>query len=107
MVLTFDDSTTSQLRLTADGIPAPDCAVAILEEFAARHPDFPARATFYVTDDPFGGDPRALPWLARHGYEIGAHTATHQDLGSLDAGVYSANSPGTCRRSAPPLRAPR
>ena len=39
VVLTFDDSTTSQLRLTADGAPAPDCAVAILEEFAARHPD--------------------------------------------------------------------
>ncbi|MGW1741924.1 polysaccharide deacetylase family protein [Nocardia sp. NPDC001965] len=86
VVLTFDDSTTSQLRFTADGVPAPDCAVAVLEEFAARHPDFRARATFYVTDDPFGGDPRALPWLARHGYEIGAHTATHQDLGSLDAG---------------------
>ncbi|MCX0272597.1 polysaccharide deacetylase family protein [Nocardia zapadnayensis] len=85
VVLTFDDSTTSQLRFTADGAPAPDCAVAVLEEFAARHPDFPARATFYVTDDAFGGDPRALPWLARHGYEIGAHTATHPDLGSLDA----------------------
>ncbi|MEV0108148.1 polysaccharide deacetylase family protein [Nocardia sp. NPDC050799] len=85
VVLTFDDSTTSQLRFTPDGVPAPDCAVAVLEEFAARHPDFPARATFYVTDDPFGGDPRALPWLARHGYEIGAHTATHPDLGSLDA----------------------
>lgn len=85
VVLTFDDSTTSQLRFTRDGVPAPDCAVAVLEEFAARHPDFPARATFYVTDDPFGGDPRALPWLAAHGYEIGAHTATHQDLGALDA----------------------
>ncbi|MEU4840299.1 polysaccharide deacetylase family protein [Nocardia testacea] len=88
VVLTFDDSTTSQLRFTPEGAPAPDCAVAVLEEFAARHPDFPARATFYVTDDAFGGDPRALPWLAAHGYEIGAHTATHQDLGALDvAGV--------------------
>ncbi|MGW5386718.1 polysaccharide deacetylase family protein [Nocardia sp. NPDC003963] len=88
VVLTFDDSTTSQLRFTAAGVPAPDSAVGVLEEFAARHPDFPARATFYVTGEPFGGDPRALPWLARHGYEIGAHTATHPDLGSLDpAGV--------------------
>lgn len=85
VVLTFDDSTGSQLRFAADGRPAADCAVGILEAFAAAHPDFPARATFYVTNDPFGGDTRALRWLAEHGYEIGAHTANHPDLSGLDA----------------------
>lgn len=85
VVLTFDDSTGSQLRFAADGRPAADCAVGILESFAAEHPDFPARATFYVTNDPFGGDPHALRWLAEHGYEIGAHTANHPDLSGLDA----------------------
>ncbi|MFI5720626.1 polysaccharide deacetylase family protein [Nocardia sp. NPDC051750] len=85
VVLTFDDSTGSQLRFTAAGEPAADCAAGVLERFAADHPDFPARATFYVNNEPFEADPRALPWLAEHGYEIGAHTATHPDLAGLDA----------------------
>ncbi|RBO82941.1 polysaccharide deacetylase [Nocardia puris] len=85
VVLTFDDSTLSQLRLTESGAPTPDSAVGILEEFAAAHPGFAATASFYVNDEPFGGDPRALAWLADHGYEIGAHTATHANLARLDA----------------------
>lgn len=85
VVLTFDDSTTTQLALTATGDPAPGCAVALLEDFATQHPGFTATATFYVNNDPFADDPRALPWLARHGYEIGAHTATHANLSTLDA----------------------
>ena len=104
VVLTFDDSTTSQLRFTADGVPAPDCAVGILEAFAAEHPEFGARASFYVTDDAFAGDPRALPWLAEHGYEIGAHTATHRNLGNLDAaGVQQelAGNVGTITAAVP------
>ncbi|MEU1983169.1 polysaccharide deacetylase family protein [Nocardia sp. NPDC019395] len=85
VVLTFDDSTGSQLRFTAAGEPSADCAAGVLERFAAEHRDFPARATFYVNNDPFENDPRALPWLSEHGYEIGAHTASHQDLAELDA----------------------
>ncbi|RDI51107.1 peptidoglycan/xylan/chitin deacetylase (PgdA/CDA1 family) [Nocardia mexicana] len=85
VVLTFDDSTASQVSFAPDGTPAPDSAVGILADFAARHPDFPAVATFYVNDDLFGDDPRALPWLAAHGYDIGAHTASHANLGNLDA----------------------
>ncbi|WP_280265507.1 polysaccharide deacetylase family protein [Nocardia wallacei] len=110
VVLTFDDSTASQVAFTPDGTPAPDTAVGILAEFAARHPDFPAVATFYVNDDLFGDDPRALPWLAAHGYEIGAHTASHADLGTLDTtGVrrelalnvrtIAATAPGTAVRT--------
>lgn len=85
VVLTFDDSTISQLRFADNGRPAPDSAVGILEEFHATHPDFRATATFYVNNQPFGNDRRALPWLARHGYDIGAHTANHADLGQLDS----------------------
>ncbi|MCM6778208.1 polysaccharide deacetylase family protein [Nocardia sp. CDC159] len=88
VVLTFDDSTVSQLAFTPDGALVPDTAVAILEDFAARHPDFPARATFYVNNEAFGNAPGALKWLVAHGYEVGSHTATHANLGQLDsAGV--------------------
>ncbi|MFI6867788.1 polysaccharide deacetylase family protein [Nocardia sp. NPDC050406] len=88
VVLTFDDSPLSQVAFTADGTPAPDTALGILEEFRSRYPDFEPTATFFVNNEPFGGDRRALPWLAAHGYEIGAHTASHANLASLDsAGV--------------------
>lgn len=85
VVLTFDDSTSSQLAFTAVGAPAPDSAAGVLAEFGTRHPDFRPVATFYVNNEPFGGDPRALPWLAANGHEIGAHTAEHANLANLDA----------------------
>lgn len=85
VVLTFDDSTSSQLAFTASGAVAPDTAAGILAEFGARYPDFRPVATFYVNNGPFGGDPRALPWLVANGHEIGAHTADHPNLASLDA----------------------
>ncbi|MFE3192596.1 polysaccharide deacetylase family protein [Nocardia sp. NPDC059240] len=85
VVLTFDDSTRPQLTLTDSGDPTPDCAVGLLEQFHSSHPDFAATATFYLNNDPFGDDPRALPWLVHHGYDIGAHTATHPNLGRLNA----------------------
>ncbi|MGV9822542.1 polysaccharide deacetylase family protein [Nocardia xishanensis] len=85
VVLTFDDSTVSQLTLTGDGRPEPGSAVGILEEFGSAHPDFRPTATFYVNNEAFGGDPRALAWLAAHGYDIGAHTASHANLSRLDA----------------------
>lgn len=88
VVLTFDDSTASQVRITKDGEPKPDTAVGILTAFGEQHPDFTPTATFYVNADPFAGDNRALAWLHDNGYEIGAHTSTHANLGSLDsAGV--------------------
>ncbi|MFC4126366.1 polysaccharide deacetylase family protein [Nocardia rhizosphaerae] len=85
VVLTFDDSTRSQLSFTDAGAVEPDSAAGILAEFGSRYPDFRPVATFYVNNEPFGGDPRALPWLLAHGHEIGAHTATHAHLASLDA----------------------
>ncbi|MEV4204493.1 polysaccharide deacetylase family protein [Nocardia salmonicida] len=85
VVLTFDDSTSSQVSFTDSGAVAPDSAAGILAEFGARYPDFRPVATFYVNNDSFGDDPRALPWLIANGHEIGAHTADHANLASLDA----------------------
>ncbi|MFC4375003.1 polysaccharide deacetylase family protein [Nocardia halotolerans] len=85
VVLTFDDSTTSQLAFTDSGDVTPDSAAGILAEFGARYPDFEPVATFYVNNEPFNGDPRALPWLAANGHEIGAHTASHPNLSGLAA----------------------
>ncbi|MET7768498.1 polysaccharide deacetylase family protein [Nocardia sp. NPDC005366] len=84
VVLTFDDSTVSQFAFTAAGGPAPNCAIGVLEEFGAAHPDFHPTATLYVNDDPFTLGARALSWLAGHGYEIGAHTVDHAALSRLD-----------------------
>ncbi len=115
VVLTFDDSTSSQLSFTDTGTVSPDSAAGILAEFGARYPDFRPVATFYVNNEPFGNDQRALPWLAANGHEIGAHTADHANLASLDAdGVQrelaqnvravTASAPGvTVRTMALPL----
>lgn len=89
VVLTFDDGTTTQLELTADGKPKPGTAVAIMEGVAAEHPGFTPTATFYVNTRPFA-DPsgKTVRWLHEHGYEVGVHTVTHANLRNLsDAGV--------------------
>ncbi|HEU0304465.1 MAG TPA: putative glycoside hydrolase [Gaiellaceae bacterium] len=91
VVLTFDDSTTSQAALLPDGRIDPESAVGIILEFARDHPDFRPAGTFYVNRDPFGSDPRAAE-LARKlvalGFEFGNHTLDHVRLDELDdAGV--------------------
>lgn len=89
VVLTFDDSTVSQARIGADGEPRPDTMLGVLEEFGRTHPDFRPTGTFYVnTVPPPFVDALVLPWLAAHGYEIGAHTRSHAFLRELnDSGV--------------------
>ena len=87
VVLTFDDSTNSQVRLGADGKPAPDSALGILVDVARRHPGFRATATFFVNGDPFSvtGSKKSLTWLTTHGFEIGNHTLDHANLRTLDS----------------------
>ncbi|MFJ6698207.1 polysaccharide deacetylase family protein [Streptomyces sp. NPDC091272] len=97
VVLTFDDSTNSQVRLGTNGTPAPGTAVAILMEVAKKYPAFKPTATFFVNADAFSatGPAKALTWLKEHGYEIGNHTDRHQNLRSLDpAGAAGAISGG-------------
>ncbi len=85
VVLTFDDSTTSQLSLTENGKPEPKTAVAILRDVAKDHPGFTPTATFFVSRAPFAepGGQRVLTWLHEHGFEIGNHTYDHVNLGPL------------------------
>ncbi|WP_214103619.1 polysaccharide deacetylase family protein [Acrocarpospora catenulata] len=86
VVLTFDDSSPSQLTLDGAGTPKADTAVAILREVAAKHPGFRPVATFYVTRDMFG-EPRPniqaqlVSWLRQNGFDLGNHTKDHHSLG--------------------------
>lgn len=80
VVLTFDDGDPSVFALTPEGEPAPGTAVRILLDVAAAHPRFRPVASLYVNESPFGGDERALRWLADHHFEIGNHTARHTNL---------------------------
>ena len=96
VVLTFDDSSPGQFRFIerqGKQVIDPDCAVGILEKFAADHPGFGHAATFYVLP---GANPpnrlfnqpalaaQKLQYLASHGYEIGSHTLWHADLSQYD-----------------------
>jgi peptidoglycan/xylan/chitin deacetylase (PgdA/CDA1 family) len=82
VVLTFDDGSESQFTLAADGKPTPGTALALMQDFAASHPDFPAVGTFYVNAAPFGSKAgeKVLAYLTAHGDEVGDHTVHHDDL---------------------------
>jgi hypothetical protein len=87
VVLTFDDSTTSQAALLPSGAIDPDSAIGILLDFARAHPDFRPVGTLYVNRAPFAGSTRAAE-LARRltalGFELGNHTYSHIRLDELD-----------------------
>ncbi|HZO89231.1 MAG TPA: polysaccharide deacetylase family protein [Chthonomonadaceae bacterium] len=87
VILTFDDARESQFRYRPDGRLDPNCAVGILEAFQKAHPDFRARATFYVLPDSAFGQPkfaaRKMQELLAMGFEIGNHTVSHTPLKQL------------------------
>jgi hypothetical protein len=91
--MTFDDSTTNQASLRADGSIDPDSAIGIMLDYAREHPEFRPAGTLYVNRAPFGGEPRAAELarrLAALGFELGNHTYGHARLDQLDdAGVQS------------------
>ncbi|MGW2721802.1 polysaccharide deacetylase family protein [Streptomyces sp. NPDC001492] len=86
VVLTFDDSTVTQFRLGADGLPASDTAVGILLDVARKYSGFRPVATFFVNADPFSepGGRKSLDWLVKHEFEVGNHTLRHTALGTVD-----------------------
>ncbi|MFO7779484.1 MAG: polysaccharide deacetylase family protein [Nitriliruptoraceae bacterium] len=89
VVLTYDDSTTSQATLTDDGELDPATSLGILVEIAARYDDVEPRASVYViTSSLFGGTPageQVLEVLHGHGMELGNHTHTHPNLRGLSS----------------------
>jgi peptidoglycan/xylan/chitin deacetylase (PgdA/CDA1 family) len=99
VILTFDDSSPGQFRyLIQNGKKEidPDCAVGILLDFKRRHPDFGAKATFFVlpgADEPNklfgqpGYETEKLAKLAQLGFEIGNHTLWHANLKKYEAGM--------------------
>jgi peptidoglycan/xylan/chitin deacetylase (PgdA/CDA1 family) len=87
VVLTFDDSSPDQFALDAQGNPAPDTAVAVIQQVASEHPGFRPTATFFLVDDIFGMEDQqasaGLKWLLQHGYDVGNHTKSHPNLSGL------------------------
>ncbi|WP_052664546.1 polysaccharide deacetylase family protein [Nitriliruptor alkaliphilus] len=105
VVLTFDDSTREQFGLTEDGEVVPDTAVAIMEELAEELDGFEPAGSFYVLRSLFGSSEERgrelLAELHARGYEIGNHTADHDNLGQLDAsGVQRALAEGVANITA-------
>jgi hypothetical protein len=89
VVLTYDDSTSSQATLTDDGELDPATSLGILVEIAARYDDVEPRASVYVISGSlFGGTAageQVLEVLHGHGMEIGNHTHTHPNLRGLSS----------------------
>ncbi len=87
VILTFDDARGSQFQYAANGSISPDCAVGILTDFAKAHPDFPAKAVFYVL--PLSGftqpseRQKKFADLVKMGFEIGNHTVKHKALSHM------------------------
>ena len=91
VILTFDDASSGQfgLRESPDGgyEVKPDTAVGVLEAYAAEYPEFAGPAFFavlpfncFASDDDPSTCKERLNWLVEHGYEVGNHTASHDDL---------------------------
>jgi Polysaccharide deacetylase len=88
VVMTFDDSTTTQIRLQRPDWVDPTTAVGIMLDFARIHPGFKPAGTFYLNRDPFHAGDRdndALTWLVEHGFDLGNHTFDHANLATISA----------------------
>jgi peptidoglycan/xylan/chitin deacetylase (PgdA/CDA1 family) len=94
VVLTFDDSSSSQFRYMPDGRIDPECAVGIVKSFHDKHPrEWPLRATFFIligTNNPdrniFGQKEHAqnkLRQLTEWGIEVASHTYWHDRLNKV------------------------
>ncbi len=83
VVITFDDSQPTQLRLLPDGSLDPNCAMGIWQDFAKDKPDFPMKATFFVLPrmwDQKEWRQKKVDMVKSWGSEIGNHTLTHPPL---------------------------
>lgn len=93
IVLTFDDGWKNNFDMIKNDKGEwninPDSAVAILEEFNKKHPDFPLEATFFVNDNvPFEQKEHLaakFKYIVDKGMDIGNHTNTHVDFTAVDS----------------------
>ena len=91
IILTFDDGYDNNIKVTGldengNIIIDPNSAVGILEEFKKKYPDFNVTATFFITNNLFNQpeyNEKILKWLVDNSYDIGNHTHSHNDLGSI------------------------
>jgi len=89
VVLTFDDGNLNNFRLLDDGTIDPECVVGIFLEFHQNHPDFPLRASFFITGaTPFRQKDSVaykLNFLIEQGFDIGNHTLDHINFTNASA----------------------
>jgi peptidoglycan/xylan/chitin deacetylase (PgdA/CDA1 family) len=89
VVLTFDDASIEQYDVGDDGEVVPDTAVGIMLDLAEELDGFEPTGSFYVLGSVFGQSPERgqeyLVELDELGFELGNHTAQHENLGQLDA----------------------
>ncbi len=112
VVLTFDDSAARQFQFTTNAsgvqVPSPDSAMGVMEAFFTTYPDFGRGGHFAIVGQQcfaFKSNPdrsaaweaecaHKLQWLSDHGYEVGNHTWSHQNLGLLSAADFAAEVGG-------------
>lgn len=89
-VLTFDDGLQNSFNIIEENGEKkidPNCAVGIIEEFKKAHPDFGVGGSFFVFYPlPFRQKElikEKYEFLIEHGYDIGNHAYTHENLGKL------------------------
>ncbi len=92
VIITMDDSAPTQLKLNNKGEVDPNCAVGIWSDFAAVHPDFPVKGTFYVLPVVMWDQEQwvhtKVRLLKSLGSELACHTWDHPSLRQLsDASV--------------------
>ncbi|MEN8098162.1 MAG: polysaccharide deacetylase family protein [Chloroflexota bacterium] len=93
VVLTFDDSNSTQFWYEKDGTVAPYCAIGVLLEMNDKYGDeWPLRATFFVLMKEENHEPGLVPFgqpglvdlklqaLVDWGMEVGSHTVMHRNL---------------------------
>jgi peptidoglycan/xylan/chitin deacetylase (PgdA/CDA1 family) len=94
VILTFDDSSSSQFNYLPNGQLDPDCAVGMMKAFHDKHTrDWPLRGTFFIliqTNNPdrnLFGQPeysqKKLKQLADWGMEVASHTYSHERLNDV------------------------
>jgi hypothetical protein len=110
LMLTFDDGWQDQFDIvtSADGGTSisSQCALGILEEFCADHPEFGRGAVFFISWDkiPFGQPgllEEKLNFLLDHGYCIGNHTLRHSSFMSLPREGWDEAIDGSLARFRP------